>query len=302
MKNLKQIAQIIVDAIKQHVNPRLDELEAQTTQVTELAKSYQALHAKYEALEQENKRFKKSISNIWRKSNDICKTLASTSELGQDSSSDSAIPERKALTLDEVQPLLDQLKDDVLRSIPEPVDGKDGKDGADGKDGENGLDGKDGIDGRDGKDANEIEILPTIEFDKSYPRGTYATHNGGLLRAYQVTTGEHGWEVIVNGISSFDLIKSDDERTVTLETKATDGTTKSLELSIPALLDKGVFREGEAYKSGDCVTWGGSMWIAQKDNTEGKPGESKDWRLSVKKGRDGRDGKDGKDFTKGVKL
>lgn len=299
MKNLKQIAQIIVDAIKQHVTPRIEKLEAQTTQVSELAKSYQALSEKYEALEQENKRFKKSISNIWRNSNDIRATMEDIEQLKSVPDETAETAEQKALTLEDVQPMLAELQEDILKSILTPADGKDGVNGKDGKDG---LNGKDGKDGRDGKDAPEIEILPTIEFDKSYPRGTYATHNGGLLRAYQATTGEHGWEVIVNGIKSFDLIKSEDERTVTFETKSTDGTTKSLELSIPTLLDKGIFKEKQVYKYGDCVTFGGSLWIAQKDNAQGKPGESKDWRLSVKRGQNGKDGKDGKDLTKGVKL
>ncbi|GEP05555.1 hypothetical protein MOX02_35930 [Methylobacterium oxalidis] len=61
-------------------------------------------------------------------------------------------------------------------------------------------------------------------------------------------------------------------------------------LSVP--LDRGVYKAGETYKPGDGVTWGGSWWLAQKE-TSTRPGESDDWRLAVKRGRDGRDGKDG---------
>lgn len=66
--------------------------------------------------------------------------------------------------------------------------------------------------------------------------------------------------------------------------------------------DRGVFREGEAYRKGDGATYGGSWWIAQKDEPAGVPGLSGDWRLAVKKGRDGKDGRNGIDKTAPVKL
>jgi hypothetical protein len=58
--------------------------------------------------------------------------------------------------------------------------------------------------------------------------------------------------------------------------------------ALPLPFDRGVFKEGTAYRKGNGVTWGGSFWIAQKDNPEGKPDMSGDWRLVVKKGRDAR--------------
>lgn len=60
--------------------------------------------------------------------------------------------------------------------------------------------------------------------------------------------------------------------------------------SIPVVLDRGVFKSDAAYQKGDAVTWGGSMWIAQKD-TSAKPETGDDWRLAVKRGRDGKDAK-----------
>ena len=58
---------------------------------------------------------------------------------------------------------------------------------------------------------------------------------------------------------------------------------------MPAVIDRGVYRDTEAYAKGDGVTWGGSYFIAQKQAPEGKPGESDSWRLAVKRGRDGKD-------------
>lgn len=55
---------------------------------------------------------------------------------------------------------------------------------------------------------------------------------------------------------------------------------------LPIPLDRGVFRDGAAYERADCVTFGGSLWMAQKDGPTGRPGTSPDWRLAVKHGRD----------------
>jgi len=59
--------------------------------------------------------------------------------------------------------------------------------------------------------------------------------------------------------------------------------------SLPVMLDRGVFSEGKEYAAGDVVSFGGSMWVAQKETGE-RPGTGDGWRLSVKKGRDGKDG------------
>lgn len=54
---------------------------------------------------------------------------------------------------------------------------------------------------------------------------------------------------------------------------------------------RGVFKEGQEYTRGNAVTFGGSLWFAQKDAPEGKPGLTGDenWVLAVKRGRDGKD-------------
>lgn len=59
--------------------------------------------------------------------------------------------------------------------------------------------------------------------------------------------------------------------------------------SLPVMLDRGVFTDGKGYVAGDVVSYGGSMWIAQKETDE-RPGTGDGWRLSVKKGRNGKDG------------
>jgi len=62
---------------------------------------------------------------------------------------------------------------------------------------------------------------------------------------------------------------------------------------------KGVWKPS-AYKHGDVVTWGGSIWLAKRD-TDDRPESSDAWSLIVKRGRDGKDGEAPKGPAK-VKL
>jgi hypothetical protein len=56
---------------------------------------------------------------------------------------------------------------------------------------------------------------------------------------------------------------------------------------------RGPWKADEQYHLDDSVTSGGSGWIAMVENAKGRPGDSKDWQLFVKKGRDGKDGERG---------
>lgn len=57
----------------------------------------------------------------------------------------------------------------------------------------------------------------------------------------------------------------------------------------PGLTYEGVYQDGQQYEKGQLVTWAGSMWHAN-ESTKMKPGDgSKDWTMTVKRGRDGKD-------------
>lgn len=160
----------------------------------------------------------------------------------------------------------------AVASMPRPkdgVDGKDGRDGVDGKDGEpgppglpgpEGPAGKDGADGRAGKDGRD---------------GT----NG--------KDGRDGLDFTVSDIVSHSF---DGERTLTL-TFSRDGVTYAAPMYLSGLpIYREVFKDGESYRAGDIVTWGGGMWIARADTSE-KPGTGATaWKLCVKAGRDGKQG------------
>jgi len=76
----------------------------------------------------------------------------------------------------------------------------------------------------------------------------------------------------------------------TLELSFTQGdTTYTHELFFPVMLYRDVYKEGEDYQHGDVVTWGGSLWFAQRDTSAKPDGAESGWKLVVKRGRDGKD-------------
>lgn len=142
---------------------------------------------------------------------------------------------------------------------------------------------------KDGKDAIELEIQPSVDFQKSYPRGIYACHKGGVIRSYKSTQEDHGWEVVLNGVAGVTQ-KQVDERTVEIVTEMTDGKKETAKFSYPAMIYRGIWKDETKYTRGDTVTFGGSLWHCDNPTEEEKPGtvnNSKCWTLCAKKGRDG---------------
>lgn len=137
-----------------------------------------------------------------------------------------------------------------------------------------------------GRDALALEVAPEIDVAKSYARGTYATHNGGLWRAYESTKGMRGWECIVRGVAGvkFDF---EGEREVVATVQMSDGTASEFRKAFPVVIDRGVWAEGKTFEPGDGVSYRGNYFIAGNE-ASGRPGlpDSKGWRLAVRAGRD----------------
>lgn len=132
-------------------------------------------------------------------------------------------------------------------------EGPEGKPGRDGRDGLPGVQGEKGIDGLNGKDGRD-----------------------GI-------DGKDGL-----GVSDLD-VAYDGERTFTF--RWSNGERKEERaFVVPMVIDRGVFKAETQYRKGDAVTFGGSIFIAQRD-TDARPETSDDWRLGVKRGRDGKDGR-----------
>ncbi|WP_115723476.1 phage gp6-like head-tail connector protein [Klebsiella pneumoniae] len=192
----------------------------------------------------------------------------------------------KSVTPEDVRPLLQELVTAAVCEIPVPRDGKDYDPAV--------L--KQAVDdavaalppAQDGRDALQLEIQPFIDEGKCYTRGSYATHNGGLWRAYEKTHGMRGWECIVDGVSDVD-ISMNGQRNFIVTVNRASGASEKKSFDIPTMVYRGVFKSGDEYLPGDTVTWGGSLWHCD-EQTQDKPGEtgSKGWTLAAKRGRDGR--------------
>lgn len=142
-----------------------------------------------------------------------------------------------------------------------------------------------------GKDAADLMILPEIDVEKSYSRGSWAIHNGGLFHSYDKTKGMRGWECAINGICAIDAEKGN--REIKLKIQLSDGNTVEKSFAIDYPVYKGVYSEdmdnaGE-YSVGDWVTHGGSVWNLERKSEEsvtaGRPGiGGSNWKLAIKRG------------------
>lgn len=171
---------------------------------------------------------------------------------------------------------------EAVSALPLP---KDGEKGADGRDGADGKDGADGADGKDGAGIADLLIDREGNLVASFTDGRMK--NLGAVSGKDGADGAAGRDGI-DGFGFEDLsVEQTGERAFTLRFSKGE-RTKEFELAMPVVIDRGVWREGKAYEAGDAVTWGGSLWIAQK-GTEAKPDGGDGWRLAVKRGRDGKD-------------
>jgi hypothetical protein len=167
-----------------------------------------------------------------------------------------------------VQELVDNLYMRALAALPPPEKGEKGDPGEP---------------GRDGKDAAGLT-------------GAFKTHDGrcqlvcsdGRLFDLGVVQGKDGKDGLSFDAFQFEL-RPKDERTVQVVWTGANGVEQSRDLKWPGLLFQGVWQVDRAYDTGDMVSHGGSMFVAQEDVPAGvRPNNGGAWRLSVKSGRPGR--------------
>jgi hypothetical protein len=142
----------------------------------------------------------------------------------------------------------------------------------------------------DGKSVTLDDVTPVLEVAVSrwavdFERRAHDVLQTAVERLPKPKDGEKG-DTGNDGFGIQDFVQRGD-RTVVAIYKRGDETIEQ-EFKFPAVIDRGVFKSGSNYEQGDGVTYGGSFWIAQKDNSD-IPGNSDAWRLAVKRGRDGKD-------------
>lgn len=196
-----------------------------------------------------------------------------------------------AVTVDDIRAAVAGMEEAIGRGVAQYLENNPPPAGRDGQNGKNGADGRDGTDGRDGeRGADGIglagafinrggELVVTLTNGEAKPLGPVVGRDGDPGAA-----GQDG----ADGLGFDDMaIEHDGGRNIVLRWSRGE-VEKRAEISFPVVMDAGVFSDGKSYQSGDGVTWGGSYWIALEDTTE-RPGDSKAWRLAVRRGRDGKE-------------
>jgi len=217
----------------------------------------------------------------------------------------------KSVTVEDVAPLIAAEVEKRVSELPKPGDGEPGKDGESvdpaevqrmvseavekavsaipvPKDGKDGVDGKDGI-GLAGAIIDRAgELVVTLTNGETKNLGPVVGKDGAP--GEKGADGKDGRDGF--GFDDLDLVETGEGLVLRF---MRDGQMKDFRL--PVVIDRGVYKEGQTYRPGDGVTWGGSFWICHQETTE-KPDTGKGFRLAVKKGRDGRDGvvKEAKSF------
>jgi hypothetical protein len=209
----------------------------------------------------------------------------------------------KSVSIEDVAPLIASEVEKCVSELPKPKDGEPGRDGTSVDLAEmqrmvsEAVDKavaaipapKDGADGRDGKDGVGLagaiidragELVVTLSNGETKSLGPVVGRDGAPgEKGLDGKDGRDGF-----GFEDLDLAETDEG--IALRFMRSDHVK---EFRLPVVLDRGVYKEGQTYRPGDGVTWGGSFWICQQETTD-KPDSGKGFRLAVKKGRDGRDG------------
>lgn len=146
--------------------------------------------------------------------------------------------------------------------------------------------------GEPGKSVTLDEVTPILEgmlakWQLEFERRAADTLERAVDRmpkAKDGADGKHG----VDGLGFDDLaIEEKDDRTIAFVFTRGE-KQKRFEYTLPMLIDRGTFKTGQAYERGDAVTYGGSLFTAQRSTTSSERPEdgSGAFRLAVKRGRD----------------
>lgn len=194
-----------------------------------------------------------------------------------------ALPAAKSLTADDVRPVIVEEVRRAAADIPVPKDGV-------------GLCGA--VIDRDGQlvltlSDGSMKVLGTVVARDVDMAAVEATIREALASWPKPVNGKDGADGL--GFEELDAVYDEHGR---LSLRFSRGAIVKT-FRVPGIVDRGVYREGDAYEKGDGVTWGGSFWIAQKD-TSAKPETNADWRLATKRGRDGKQGQPGPEGKSGL--
>ncbi len=144
--------------------------------------------------------------------------------------------------------------------------------------------------------AKAVEAIPKPKDGRSVdPEAVHSMIRAEIERAVAMIPtpkdgdpGERGKDG-TNGVDGFKLeqlgAELRDDRVIAF-TFRSENREEVREIRLPIPVDRGPYSSTEKYEKGDGVTYGGSWFIAKRDEPTGAPGSSPDWRLAVKRGKD----------------
>ena len=192
-----------------------------------------------------------------------------------------------SITVADVMPILSEaivkmtaeskaVVDAAVKSIPAPINGKDGENGLDGANGEPGQKGADGLGLAGAMIDRDGSLLVTLTNGEVKSLGPVVGKNG--------VDGTNGQDGI--GFDSFDIEYLPDTHEVSVKATAL-GRTKEARYPAGGIRPAGYWWEGTKAKAGEAWVHDGSTWFATKD-TNTKPSTSAEgWIIAARKGRDG---------------
>lgn len=137
--------------------------------------------------------------------------------------------------------------------------------------------------GDPGKSVSVDDVAPIIE---------------AAVARWEVSFERHAQQVLMQAVAQApkpqdgegveDIAVETEGRNVAFAFKFSSGRVVTKTIRVETPLYKGIWSPSRAYEKSDFVTYEGSAFIARRD-TNKKPGDSDDWRMFVKRGRDGRD-------------
>jgi len=170
----------------------------------------------------------------------------------------------KSVSIDDVRPVIEDAVARAVAALPKAKDGEPGKDGV-------GVAGA--VIDRDGS------LVVTLSNGDMKQLGRVVGRDG--------EPGKPGHDGFA--LKGFEVELMEDGRTILMKFDDGGPFSYTRELGVPAMIYRGVYREG-VYQKGDTVTFGGSLWHSNKDgNTEKPDTGSGAWTLAAKRGRDGKD-------------
>lgn len=258
LPEIPDVAAMIAEAMKSADDQREQDAALVQAIMDEHQKSLETLSAKFEELPQPETLDMEAVRAVVK--DEVC-TAVSALPAPQDG---------KSVTLDDVAPLIEEAVSKAVSALPAPKDGCGIKELLIDRSGHLVATMEDGrikdlgpVVGSDGEDAD----MATLERLIAEKVAAIPVPKDGL-----------------DGVGFDDMTCDVRDDGVYLVWEKGD-IVKEARLPIP--LDMGVYKPDATYKRGACVTWGGSVWIAQKDDPSGKPDSpDSDWRLAVKRGRD----------------